>query len=290
MRSPVPVPPDPFVPDRIAFGLTARQLAVVTATGLVVWALFLALAESLTPAAAGAISVPLASLGLIAATHAPDGTPMDRFLLRALSYLLAPKLRVLAPEGLPARRRGRSRRGVVDVPIVDVSRSGFVEMPGETAALLKASGINLRLRADAERSAVSDAFGRLLNSLDGPVQFLVSSTRTDAEDLVASVEAAAPFLPHRLLTESSLDFCSFFRSLAQDEGLLRRRMLVCLKERSGSGAEVALIRRADQIGARLREAGIRAVRLEGEECRNAVLEAADPDFVPIRSGQSRGAP
>lgn len=271
----VPVPPNPFVPDRIAFGFTVRQLTILSVAAIAVWGVFLSLSQLLPAVVTGAICAPIAAVGVLAIATAPDGTPMDRYLLRALFHTISPKLSVLAPEGVP---RGL-RLGAVDLGIRRVSARGFVELKdGMTVAIMKASGINLRLRSEAENEAVADSFGRLLNSLDSPIQFLVSSSRIDAEELISPLEETARYMPHPLLTDSCLDFCRFFRTLVDREGLLRRQRLVCFKERSSGSVEASLLRRAGHVATQLREAGVQAELLEGEECRTLVLSAADPDY------------
>lgn len=266
-------------PDRILAGLSARQLLVLGIAGIATWLLFLTLVRRMPPVAAGLICAPILAAGALGAARAADGTPMDRFALMALRYLVSAKDVVRAPRGLSAASRrlmGRVRE--FEIPVVEVTDDGLVDAADfGTSAVVRSSAVNFQLRSEQEKGALTDGYARLLNSLEGPTQFLVSSRPVDAEMLITGVEESAAFLPHPALTESALDFCRFFGSLLASEDVLRHEVFVCIRDpKKGPTVGTALGRRAESLIARLRDIGIRAYRADAEECRSIVSAAANP--------------
>jgi len=88
------IPADIDAPDRVAFDLTFRQLAVLVSaglTGLVVWTV-LARTASFLPAAVRAVAlVPLAGVALALAVGRRDGLPLDTWLTAAAVFRRRPR-------------------------------------------------------------------------------------------------------------------------------------------------------------------------------------------------------
>jgi hypothetical protein len=97
----VRVPADVDMADRIFAGLTARQLAILGAHGLVLLALYAVLGERIPLPLLGAVAVPVCLLGLLWATTSPEGTAWEQMALAAFRHFARPRRRVLAPEGIP---------------------------------------------------------------------------------------------------------------------------------------------------------------------------------------------
>src|SRR5581483_5774285 len=95
------VPADVELEDTLAFGLTARQLALLAATAVCAYGAYLILSPLLpSPVALGGmLAVVVAGAALALVRH--DGLSGDRLAAAAARYLLSPKRRLLAPEGLP---------------------------------------------------------------------------------------------------------------------------------------------------------------------------------------------
>lgn len=266
-------------PDRILAGLSARQLLVLGIAGIATWVLFLTLVRRMPPAAAGVVCAPILAAGALGAARASDGTPMDRFALMVIRHLVSAKDLVLAPRGLSAAaRRLMGRVQEFDIPVVEVTDDGLVDAADfGTSAVMRSSAVNFQLRSEQEKGALTDGYARLLNSLEGPTQFLVSSRPVDAEMLITGVEESAAFLPHPALTESALDFCRFFGSLLASGDVLRHEVFICIRDpKKGPTVGTALGRRAESVTARLRDIGIRAYRTGAEECRSIVSAAVNP--------------
>src|SRR6059058_1554369 len=106
----VRLPADVELEDRLAFGLTARQLCLLGATALLAYGLYTIAASALPLPVAVALCAPLAIGGTVLALGRRDGLPADRLARLALRHVLAPRRRLLAPEGIPAPLPGEPRR------------------------------------------------------------------------------------------------------------------------------------------------------------------------------------
>src|SRR5205823_8364289 len=90
VSSRVRLPADVELEDKLAFGLTARQLLLLGATALITYALYTLAASALPFAVAAAVCVPLAVPGAVLALGRRDGLPADTLARHALRHLLAP--------------------------------------------------------------------------------------------------------------------------------------------------------------------------------------------------------
>jgi hypothetical protein len=204
----VRLPADVDQPDRIAFGLTARQLgllAVPAGGGL----LLLALGRGRLPVPLLAgLSVPLLLAALVVAVVAPGGLSVDRLAAAGGRYLAAP--RRLVPAG--GRPLGRGL--------------GPVRLPAaEAVQLAEVAPVALGLASPAEQEALLAGFGRALNTLTGPLQILI---RTEPFDLTAHrgrLTADAAGLPHPRLEAAARAHAAELGRLAARRPY-RRRLLV----------------------------------------------------------------
>ncbi len=116
----VKVPADVELRDRLAFGLTAKQLAVLAATAVGAYGSFLLLAPLLpAPAAVAAMAV-VAAGGVLLALVRHDGLDGDQLALALARYLRTPKRQLLAPDGLPAKLPAAPRQpktAPLDIPV-----------------------------------------------------------------------------------------------------------------------------------------------------------------------------
>ena len=82
----VRLPADIDREDRLLAGLTARQLAYLSAAGLVVAGLWTATRTFVAPPIAVVASAPVAALGAVLALGRRDGLPADRLALAFLRH------------------------------------------------------------------------------------------------------------------------------------------------------------------------------------------------------------
>src|SRR5919197_1458497 len=127
----VRLPADVELEDRLAFGLTARQLLLLGAAALAAYGLYSVAAPLVPLPVAVAAAAPVAIAGALLALGRLEGLPADRLALAALGHLRSPRRRVLAPAGLPAPLRGvpaPPRLAPLALPVRAILRSGVVEL------------------------------------------------------------------------------------------------------------------------------------------------------------------
>src|SRR6266542_3876531 len=135
----VRLPADVELEDRLAFGLTARQLLLLFATALAAYGAYAVATSFVVLPLAVAATAPLALTGSLLALGRFEGLPADRLALAALRHLCVPRRRVLAPDGLPtplASLPAQGKLAPLDLPVRSVLRSWLVELEGGRFALL----------------------------------------------------------------------------------------------------------------------------------------------------------
>src|SRR6266704_2084079 len=159
------IPADVEQPDRIAFNLTARQLAILATAGVAAWLLATA-AQLLVPLlVAEALALPVVAVGVALALGRRNGVGLDQLALAALRQARAPRRQVLAPEGVPAPPDLLShlptgpRPGPLALSAHGITPDGLVDLGGDGMALVcQASTVNFALRTPAEQEALVAAF------------------------------------------------------------------------------------------------------------------------------------
>ena len=191
---------------------------------------------------------------------APDGiTPTPAFLNHTASSSTAP---------VPAPLR---------LPVTDVRADGIVDLGADGLAVIcRASAVTFSLRTPAEQEALVAGFARFLNSLGEPVEILV---RAEPVDLTAAIDAlldAAPGLPHPALEAAARRHARFLADLADRRDLLRREVLVVLRQRSGDDPAGRLHRRASEAATALAAAGVTLTVSDGAAAAACLARALDP--------------
>ncbi|MGH2941795.1 MAG: PrgI family protein [Solirubrobacteraceae bacterium] len=280
------LPADVELEDRLAFGLTARQLAILITTAIGAYLAFGALSSALPAPVAAALSTPLGVAGVLLALGRRDGVSADRLALLGARHLSRPRRRVLAPENLNSGRWSRSGLAALDVPVRAVLRSGVVELAGGGfCMLLAASGTSFALRGDEEQAALVAAFGRFLNGLAEPVQIAVRGEPLDLEARASALRDAAARLPELALADAARGHARFLCELADGDQLRRREILLILGAQAPDRetAIAVLHRRAEQAGVLLAGAGVALRTLDGDEAAGLLASAMDPPGPPAGS-------
>lgn len=281
----VRLPSDVELEDRLAFGLTARQLAILAPTAIVAYGLFALVSAQLPLPLAAAAAAPLALAGAALALGQRDGLSGDRLALAAGRYLTKPQRRVLAPQGLPATLPGSPARPAlapIDLPVRRVLRSGLIELAAGEGfrLLLRTTGTSFALRSDEEQAALVEAFARFLNALAEPVAILVRSEPADLGEQVAELERASRELTHPALRQAAQGQARF---LAEVGAAARRRetlLVLSSREQQAIVAQAALERRAAEAAELLRPAGIEVSAIAGEEAAALLARGFDPPGPP----------
>ncbi|MGW4826267.1 PrgI family protein [Amycolatopsis japonica] len=334
MTSPVRVPADVDRPDRVLGPLTTRQLVILGVAGLLLYGLYSATRAFVPLPVFLIVAVPVGITSTVLALGHRDGLPLDRLALAAIRQRLAPRHRVAAPEGVRAApawltaqqdRDGRRKAPAepvapapLELPAHGVSdtgaQAGVVDLGADGLAVIAVcSTVNFSLRTPGEQEALVASFAHYLHSLTAPVQFLVRAERLDLAPQVAELRAHAGGLPHPALEAAARDHAEYLAELTAQADLLRRQVLLVLREPLHSGpaptsgvlpwrrqrggverpmpdgakraAEQRLVRRIGEAIELLTPAGIVATPLDAAAATGVLAAACNPDtFLPPSAG------
>ncbi|MFI6309757.1 PrgI family mobile element protein [Nocardia fusca] len=247
MTTPVRIPSDVDRPDRLIGPFTARQLAILAATALLLYFVWSVTREVVAPVVfvAGAIPVGAAVAALTMATR--DGLSADRLLLAAARQRLQPRHLAAAPEGIDpvprwvarAARRGkkpvaphqlRSRALQLPESVTSTGETGVVDLGPDGLAVIAAAGtVNLALRTPEEQEALVSQLGGWLHTLRQPVQILLRSTRLDLTDQLESLRNAVGEMSPELAAAAH-GHADDLAELAASEDLMHRQVLLVWRE------------------------------------------------------------
>ncbi|MFY1623616.1 PrgI family protein [Micromonospora sp. WMMD735] len=267
------VPANISEPDRIAFGLTFRQLGIIGGTGLAGFAAYRTYGPLLPPVVwivAGIVGFAAAT---VVALGRRDGLPLDVWLRHGVMLRRSP--RILTP--------GAARASAVAVvagtppvpaplrsPVTAVSPSGVLTCQGSDKVLIACGTTNIHLRTGSEQSALLDGFGRFLNGLTGPAQLVVAAQRHDLTGYAQATVDHASRLPHPSLQAAAADYADFLVDLDNTRDPLRRQVLAVV-----TGAHTA-----DTAVRALSGLGVEATALDGPAVTAALAGAVDPFAAP----------
>ncbi|MFD6754919.1 PrgI family protein [Micromonospora gifhornensis] len=287
------MPADVDAPDKVAYGLTFHQLAIVAAGALVFYGLWRALHGVVaTPLLTGA-GVVLGGLVIGLALGRRDGLSLDVWLLHAIRHTRTPRALTTAPSaaddgGVPdwvdAPKTGRQPLPApLRLPADAIDDDGQISLGGARAAIVGTTTVNLALRTPDEQAALIDGWGRWLNSLSAPVQIVVSAQPVDLASHSRALAAAADTQPHPRLRAACADHAAFLADLAERRDPLRRQVLITTATGAGERGPHAARRRADDTVRALSGLGVTPRVLDGPAVTAALTCAADP-YRPPRPG------
>jgi hypothetical protein len=197
---------------------------------------------------------------------APDGIPG------------APKFVDVDPGPIPAPLR---------LPIGAITADGLVELGSDGLAIVcRASSVTFSLRTPTEQEALVAGFARFLNSLTEPVQVLVRAEPVDLAPMIAELLEEAPGLPHLGLETGAREHAAFLSELGARRTLLRRDVLVVLRQPPGDGAAERLRRRAEEAIGALAAAGVVLTVLDEQGAFGCLARAIDPTHPPLDSAMA----
>jgi hypothetical protein len=283
------VPADVDAPDRIAWGLTARQLAILAVAGTTGYGLHQMLAPLVPQPVLAAAALPAAGLVIAVVLGRRDGLGLDAWLLAAARFRRTPGRQTSTPtaeatvSGALVQVAGTQppAPSPLRLPAEAITQEGALVLPGRSRAAVVAAGtVNLGLRTSAEQAALIAGFGRWLNSLSAPVQIVVSTQPVDLHAYANSVARQAQLLPNPALAAAAADHARYLAELATSRDPLRRQVLVVVHTEPGQPASAAA-RRGGVTARALAGLGVQARQLDGAAVVAALTAAVDPYTPPV---------
>lgn len=288
-RRSVRIPADVERDDRLLGNLTARQLAIFAVAAVVLWITYTATRHVIPIAAFAAFAFPTGALAALLALGRSDGLSGDRLATAAWRHLRSPRRLVPAPDGVPAVPKfveidpGPSP-APLRLPVAGVRADGLVDLGDEGLAVIcRASSVTFSLRTPTEQEALVAGFARFLNSLTEPVQLLVHAEPVDLAPMIGNLLKKAPGLPHPGLEAGAREHAAFLAELGAGRTLLRRDVLVVLRQPSGEHGPERLRRRAEEATSALAAAGVVLSVLDEHGALDCLVRALDPTHAPLGS-------
>ncbi|MEU9743418.1 PrgI family protein [Micromonospora chersina] len=285
----VRMPADVDAPDKVLYGLTFRQLAILAVATLAFYGVWRALHQVVpVPVLVGA-AVLMGGLVFGVAVGRRDGLPLDVWLLAAVRHARAPRALSTTdttsktPDWVQAPTTRVMLPAPLKLPADAIDDGGEIRLGAARAAMVATTNVNLALRTGDEQAALVDTFGRWLNSLSTPTQIVVSAQPVDLRSAARSLAHAAMRLPHPALTDAASDHARFLDDLAARKDPLRRQVLIVTGTSAGERGEHTARRRADDTVRALSGLGVTTRALDGPAVTAALAAAADP-YRPARPG------
>ena len=278
------IPADVDTPDKIVYGLTARQLAILAVAGVAGYGLFKAVGPLLPQPVLIAVLTPIAGAAIVLALGRRDGLSLDTWLLAAIRHKRGPKRLAPAPAGrlepLPAWAP-QVASPVAAVPLLRlpsraIAESGVIDAGSRAVALVACTTVNIGLRTGDEQTALIGAYGRWLNSLDGAVQIVVSAQRVDLASHAGRIVEAAGRIGNPALAQAARDYAAFLDDLAARRDPLCRTVTVAVTATGDNGRDTEVRRRADHAAAALSALGAQTAVLDGGRATALLTCAVDP--------------
>ncbi|MGI5243371.1 PrgI family protein [Dactylosporangium sp. CA-139066] len=278
------VPADIEAPDRIVWGLTARQVAIIGAAAALGYLILRTVGRFLPLPAVAIMLIPLAGVAVALALGRRDGLPLDAWLWAAIRDRRTPRRAAPAPAGVapvpawaPAVDADGPAPAVLRLPAHGIGDDGVIDLGDGTATVLvAATTVNVGLRTGAEQAALVGSYARWLNALTGPVQVVVSAQRVDLTSHAVRVADAAEALPHPALADAALDYSDFLLDVAARRDPLWRTVTVAHTAAGERGAGTEAMRRAEHTAATLATLGAQTRVLDGGTATAVLTAAVDP--------------
>ncbi|WP_018352013.1 PrgI family protein [Longispora albida] len=283
------IPADIDAPDKILYGLTFRQMAILAAAATIVYLGWQALHTVVPMPVLLAAAVLIGGVTFGLAVGRRDGLPLDVWLLSAVRQSRAPRSLAAGvadagpvPEWVDAGAARVALPAPLRLPADAIGDDGQIQLGASSRAIVAATSLNLGLRSNAEQAAAVDAFGRWLNSLNAAVQITVSAQPVDLASHADALAEHAAELPHPALAAACADHAEYLAELAARRDPLRRQVLITC-DAGSDGGEHAARRRAEDAARALAALGVTTRVLDGASATAALASAADP-YRPPRNG------
>ncbi|GAA4469256.1 PrgI family protein [Phytohabitans houttuyneae] len=290
------IPADVDTPDKVIYGLTAPQMAILAVAAAAGYGLYQAVGHLLPAPLLVAVVIPLAGATAVLALGRRDGLAMQMWLLSALRHIHGPKRLVPASAGSGQPVPGWAppatppvRVAALRLPAQAISQAGVIEVGARAVALVACSTVNIGLRTSAEQHALIGGYGRWLNSLTAPVQIVISTQRVDLASHAQRIAETAQSMPIPALAEAALDYAAFLDELAARTDPLCRTVTIAVTADRDHGGGTEVLRRAEHTATALAALGAQTRVLDGGRAAAVLTCAVDP-YIPTDVTWPRARP
>jgi hypothetical protein len=269
------VPADIGTPDKIAWGLSFRQLAIIGTVAGAGWLLYSNFGPLLPPMAWVIAAIPVAGVTVFVALGRRDGLALDVWLRHGFALRRVPKLQtpgrpgagqalveMTAPPKVPAPLRIAATR---------IAADGTLTVDGAARCVIACGTTNVALRTGQEQAALLSGFGQWLNALTGPAQIVVAAQRHDLTPYAQAVLDNTARLPHEALRRAADDYAAFLLELDATRDPLRRQVLAVVP---AGPARESTVRAFGALG-------VSADPLDGGAVTAALASGVDPYLPPV---------
>jgi hypothetical protein len=260
------------------YGLTARQLAILSVAAAAGYGIFKTLGSLLPQPVLLALLVPLAGVAIVLALGRRDGLSLDRWLLAAVTHSRGPKHHApVAAPPVPAWAPGPGMAvPMLRLPAKAVSEHGVIDTGAHAVALVATTTVNIGLRSGDEQTALIGGYGRWLNSLGGPVQLVISAQRVDLSTHAQRIANTAATITNPALAGAAYDYAEFLDQLAEQRDPLWRTVTIAVTASGEKGRDTEVTRRAEHAASTLAALGAQTAVLDGARATAVLACAADP--------------
>jgi len=113
-----------------------------------------------------------------------------------------------------------------NLDIAEIKDSVVILKDGSLKSVLAVSSINFDLKSDTEQEAIIYGYQRFLNSLDFPVQIVVSSRRYDVKPYLKQLEERRKIEQNVLLKDQITDYINFVKELVHVSDIMSKKFYI----------------------------------------------------------------
>jgi hypothetical protein len=281
---------DVDAPDKVLYGLTFRQLAILAVAAVILVTAWHSLHRLLPTPVLTVAGIAAAALTFGVAVGRRDGLPLDVWLLHAVRFSHGSRARTTTgatahvPDWVTPPRERVQLPAPLRLPAEAIADNGEISLRGQDTAIVATTTVNLTLRTADEQDALISAFGSWLNSLTEATQIVVSAQPVDLQSQADTLAARAGHLAHPALAAACTDHAAFLADLARHRDPLRRQVLIAGRVPASPDTPHAAKRRADDTARILSGLGVGARTLDGPAATVALAGCADPYRPPRTAG------
>ncbi|MEK7603662.1 MAG: hypothetical protein AAB461_00900, partial [Patescibacteria group bacterium] len=114
------------------------------------------------------------------------------------------------------------------VPISDIREGVVILKNGSLCMVLEASAINFELRSNDEQVAILQNFQNFINSVDFPLQIVVSSRRLKIEEYIKTVDGIAESTENELLKIQTMEYSRFVKELSSLSNIMTKKFYIVI--------------------------------------------------------------